>query len=611
MYSRLPYLISFLGAASTEGVAVDALNLLQLDSRITAKSSSSTQGNDTDPSSEWNRPNVLFMIADDFGGEMQHLGGKVYTPNLDELAQSSVSFPMAYSHHPICAPSRASLLYGIYGFHSGFDWFEAWYRNPVLQGSSSIMEHFKNNGYETFGRGKMFHPGATSNGRELADQLWTELQENRPDYGPFAWNQAESHPVPHPGIPAAIAVEGPLMSYGRLEDAPPGGWMNDNRTQYVPGQPTYDDQTADWAVAKLHAIAATPWDQRKPFLLMLGFMKPHFPLHVSADWFGKVQDLVDALPEAPEGDIDDTHFHAWFADAMQEQGETDSYMDFEKAGGNALLNAYWAYLAAKANVDADIGKVINALKATEQFEKTIIVFTSDHGFHFGEKKWVGKWTPYETSTRVPLIIRAPGVTQAGSQPAHPVGLIDVFTTLNDLCSLSQATRKNDRGHSLDGHSLRPLLENSGTTDWTGPEGVISLLVSDCDVSKYALSLRTKQHRYVLYSDQSEELYDHANDPREYTNLLFTANRMQQQLVEGSDNDGEDTVMKTRDQMRQLLLGVVNEEAFKRPYYKGKICIPEKENSLSMELQHENDKQLLDFDEEYEAVEHVIIEMPKQ
>jgi len=177
--------------------------------------------------------NIMMMIADDFNAEMGHLGSSTaYTPNLDALAAESVSFPHAYAHHPICAPARASLLYGVYGFHSGFDWFEAWYTNPVLRNSNTIMEHFKNNGYETFGRGKIFHPMKRSTGHEFEEDLWTELSgENvKADYGPYA-NKAGNYAV-HPDVPEPISKYGAMMSYSPLENEPEQGWINTNLQKF-------------------------------------------------------------------------------------------------------------------------------------------------------------------------------------------------------------------------------------------------------------------------------------------------------------------------------------------------------------------------------------------
>ena len=189
-----------------------------------------------------------------------------------------------------------------------------------------------------------------------------------------------------------------------------------------------------------------------------------------------------------------------------------------------------AYLACVAAVDDCIGQVIEAVDNSPLRENTIIVVTSDHGWSMGQKDWLFKNAPWEESTRIPLIIRAPGITTKGGVAEHPVSLIDIYPTLVDLCGLESDTRKNDQGAPLDGHSMRPFLENPKADSWDGPEGALSMVFANeaattplsqenrTNPAKQHFSLRTKDWRYILYNNGMEELYDHDADPQEWKNL---------------------------------------------------------------------------------------------
>jgi len=150
------------------------------------------------------------------------------------------------------------------------------------------------------------------------------------------------------------------------------------------------------------------------------------------------------------------------------------------------------------------------------------VVTSDHGWNMGQKDWLFKMSLWEESCRVPLIIRAPGVARAGKRAGHPVSLVDLYPTLADLCGLKGDTRKNEKGASLDGHSLRPFLEDPGNGTWKGPDAALSMVHAGGDYEKIAemqhFSVRTRDYRYIRYNTGQEELYDHRNDPHEWSNL---------------------------------------------------------------------------------------------
>ena len=192
-----------------------------------------------------------------------------------------------------------------------------------------------------------------------------------------------------------------------------------------------------------------------------------------------------------------------------------------KSQDDALRHFIQAYLASVASVDEQIGRILDAVDNSSLKDNTIIVLTSDHGWGMGEKDFLYKNSLWQESTRVPLIIRAPGVGKAQSVSPQPVSLIDIYPTLVDLCGLSKETRKNEKGHSLDGHSLKPLLENPERGDWSGPDSALTALYiwrMKYDPAKENYTLRAKDWRYIRYANGKEELYFTKDDPHEWTNL---------------------------------------------------------------------------------------------
>ena len=193
-----------------------------------------------------------------------------------------------------------------------------------------------------------------------------------------------------------------------------------------------------------------------------------------------------------------------------------------------------AYLACVAFVDDQVGKVLAALEASPYAKNTIVIVTSDHGFHMGEKDYLFKDSAWEESCRVPLVVYAPGVTQPGTRCNHPVSLIDLYPTLIDLCGLSKNPNADTNGYPLDGHSIRPFLKNPHRGHWKGPPVALSVIGGWGRTLNF--SVRSRDWRYVLCENGEEELYDHTSDPHEWTNLAKdpeyaqTKKKLQKQLL---------------------------------------------------------------------------------
>lgn len=188
-------------------------------------------------------------------------------------------------------------------------------------------------------------------------------------------------------------------------------------------------------------------------------------------------------------------------------------------GGEEKLKRWTqAYLACVAFVDAQVGKVLDAIEAREDADNTLVIFTSDHGYHMGEKDYIFKLTPWEESVRVPLVVSGPNVAK-GKESKAPVSLIDVFPTCLDYAEL-------EASHTLDGHSLKPLLENPSKGKWEGDDFSLSACGSQMKselhqpalVENQHFSIRTEQFRYIRCRNGEEELYDHYADPNEWKNL---------------------------------------------------------------------------------------------
>jgi len=477
---------------------------------------------------------VVLIVCDDLNDYIGHLGGhpQARTPHLDQLAKTGVSFRRAFSNNPVCAPSRASFLTGIYPQSSGNLFWDEWFKNPVLANSKNLMENFRDHGYHVVGSGKLFH--------HFRPDDWDEFP-HKVDYGPIAYDGHER--VGHPSVPLPYRTIGPVDgSFAPLSDVPFGGkdgagWIYGaygktvKPLKYISDadrSPMPDEINAQWAAKRIETFSQEK--DGKPFFLAVGFIRPHLPMYAPKKYFDMFP--LDSLqvPVIKPGDDADCQYK----DVYGPNQKGLRYFDLLKKSypsTEAGLKAFTqAYLACVAFADEQVGMVVDAVDRSPLKSNTIIIFTSDHGFNIGQKDYLFKNAPWEESTRVPFIVRAPGVTRAGGMADHPIALIDLYPTLADLCDLKGDTRKNEKGRPLDGHSVRPFLTDPASMKWDGPAGAISMIFAGED-SKTGLtkedlkdpmkqhwSLRTGRWRYTCYSNGMEELYDHDADPHEWNNL---------------------------------------------------------------------------------------------
>ena len=430
-------------------------------------------------------PNVLMIIADDLNDWVGCLGGhpEVKTPNIDRLARRGLLFANAHCAAPVCNPSRVATLTGRRPSTTGiYDNSAVWHE--VMPGVATIPQHLQASGYYTAGGGKVYHhmPGFNrpSDWNEYFDQVFDGHYQARLAKGEnvkdFTWPDG----FPLNGLPEVKALARPPRNAREFDWGPfdkPDGEMGDG-------------QMAQWAE---RLLAAPP---KQPFFLAAGIYRPHLPWYAPRKYFDMYPPERITPPPIKADDLDDVP-EAGRRIAEQRRGD----LELVRHSGQ-YQRILQAYLASVTFCDAMVGRLLDALDAGPAAKNTIIVFWSDNGWHFGEKQHLHKMTLWARSTRLPLIIVAPGITREGTRTSRPVSFMDLFPTLNDLCGLPQPA-------GLEGTSLLPLLKDPGRA-WNRPALVTYLRGNHAVCSE--------RWRYIRYADGGEELYDHESDPNEWTNL---------------------------------------------------------------------------------------------
>ncbi|MBR8536166.1 sulfatase-like hydrolase/transferase [Carboxylicivirga sediminis] len=466
------------------------------------------------------RMNAVLIVLDDMNDYIGVMGGhpQAKTPNIDQLANEGVFFSNAHANAPICAPSRASFLSGLYPSTTGNFGFAHIADNEVLSNSKFIMEYAAENGYETYSTGKIFH-------RSGDDP--SKVKGEKQDQGPYAWDG--TNPIPHPSVPEPFRNVGLLNgSFAPLSDVPPGGWRNDYNGstpfRYVSSSDRdkmCDEISADFVmqwIEQHETLKAQGND--KPFFMAYGGMKPHTP-HVVPQRFFDMYPLDKVMiPEILKNDLKDTYGQHFSIGGFN---DFDSLLVSYATAEEGLRRYVQSKLACITFADSLVGVVHNAIKNSSFADNTVIILCGDNGFHMGEKCRLAKNTLWEESTRIPFMVKAPGFSASeGAIVSHPVGLIDIYPTFKDLCAWTGETQKNAQGAELDGHSLRAFLENPNTASWEGPEVALESVVNPAssEIAKQNYAVRSKDYRYILYPSGDEELYDLSVDKNEWNNVIF-------------------------------------------------------------------------------------------
>jgi arylsulfatase A-like enzyme len=407
------------------------------------------------------RPNILLIAIDDLNDWIGCLGGhpQAKTPNIDRLAARGVLFANAHCQSPVCNPSRASMMTSLYPATTGIYFLSPdLAESPIARQNTLLPKRFEQEGYHVTGAGKIFH--GNQNNRHLPN--WAG------SFGGFA-------PYPEKKLSSFPGVR--LWDWGVYPE----------RDELLS-----DHKIAAWAVEQLQK------QQDKPQLLAVGFYQPHVPQYAPQKWFDMYPMESLQLPEVLANDLDDLSDYGINLTRLEHVAPAHDWV---------VKNEAWkplvqSYLACVSFVDHQVGRLLDALDNCPAKDNTLVVLYSDHGFHLGEKERWAKRSLWEDSTRVPLIIAGPGVAR-GKVCNKPVQLLDVYPTLLEVAGLKQDDR-------LEGHSMTALLKDPAA-DWP------YMARTSFGPGNYAI--RSESHRYIHYNDGSEELYDHANDPHEWHNLI--------------------------------------------------------------------------------------------
>ncbi|MEO1616258.1 MAG: sulfatase-like hydrolase/transferase, partial [Planctomycetota bacterium] len=304
-----------------------------------------------------------------------------------------------------------------------------------------------------------------------------------------------------------------------------------------------DEDHAAWTVEVLKQ------KHDRPFALFTGFSRTHTPLYAPQKYFDKFPlDEIEVPKCFREGDLEDCAPSL----ANARLYAFRRYQMLHKHDDRPQLFKRWlqAYMACVSFIDDQVGTVLDGLAASTHAENTIVILTSDHGFHVGGKESLYKQTLWDSGTRIPLIVAGLEGMPEGTTCDQPVSLIDVYPTLVDLCELPTDPHAGRSNYPLDGHSMKPLLLDPDGS-WSGPSVAITALPGK-DHSQHRehvgtlyphFSVRSKEWRYSLTSDGHEELYRYSIDPYEFTNLagdpefLDVKSRLKSQLIELRDGTG--------------------------------------------------------------------------
>jgi arylsulfatase A-like enzyme len=419
-------------------------------------------------------PNVLFIAVDDLNDWVAPLSGHAQTisPNMEIFASQAVNFTRNYCTSPGCAPSRASVMTGVYPYNSGmYSNYQDWRNVPALKNSVTLGQYFRQNGYYSAGAGKIYHYS------HIAPRTWD-------DYYP-----SQEQNMPKEYIPEEAPMNMPRFKYMYN--------MFDWYELPMEDEETADFQSINYISQQLNKRHDTP------FFLACGIYRPHLPWYVPKKYFDlfPLEDIQ--LPDMIENDTSDLGNRA---------------KELIKRGGNyhkhVIEAGKWkeairGYLASIAYADAMFGRLMKNLSESEYADNTIVVLWSDHGWQLGEKMHWRKFALWENVIRTVLMIKVPEGMQslpegsfADKKITEPTSLIDIYPTLVDLCNLPARA-------DLNGISLKPYLKEES-------ELLDRPIITSYDQGDF--SVRYKKWHYIKYVDDTEELYDLSKDPNEWYNL---------------------------------------------------------------------------------------------
>ncbi|WP_435019746.1 sulfatase [Tundrisphaera sp. TA3] len=439
------------------------------------------------------RLNVLFIAVDDFRPALGCVGDPhARTPNIDRLAARGTAFSRAYCQQAVCSPSRSSLLTGrrpdstrVFDLVTHF--------RAALPGVVTLPQHFKQHGYSAQGVGKIFHDGYDD---------------------PPSWS------VPHERTRGAnFGPEGRKLFADLRERARASGEEASRvrglpvEAPDVPDESLNDGWTASRAVEILKQRAGDP----SPFFLAVGFIKPHLPFVAPRRYWDLYDPARLPVADSPEPPRDAPAF------APQFGGELRQYHGVPKQGpipedlARRLVHGYYA---AASYMDAQVGRVLDALQQEGLADRTVVILWGDHGWHLGDHGMWCKHTNYERATRSALVMSVPGQKAAGRATDALVELVDIYPTLAEVCRLPAPD-------GVEGHSFAPLLDDPARP-WKAAAFSQYPRGGKPTGPLMGYAVRTDRYRYVEWRKRggaevvARELYDHRTDPDESENVADVA-----------------------------------------------------------------------------------------
>lgn len=425
------------------------------------------------------RPNVLFLICDDLNCDMGCYGHpQVRTPHIDSLAARGVRFDRAYCQYPLCGPSRASFMTGMYPDQTLVR-RNAIYIREHVPNVVTLSQMFRANGYFATRVGKIYH-------YNVPKHIGTSGHDD-----PYSWNATFN--------PRGRDVDDEDKIFS-LRPGNFGGTLS-----WLAADGTDEEQTDGMAATQTVALLREYAASRQPFFLAVGLYRPHTPYVAPKKYFDMYPRNEIRVPRVPDG-----YFDTLPKPARQSLRRKKDQVDLPDKLAREAIQAYYASITF---ADAQIGRVLDALRKTGLDDNTIVLFTSDHGYHMGEHGHYQKLTLFENAARVPLIISAPGMRAAGQVSATPVEMVDFYPTLAELTGLKPPK-------SVSGVSLAGVLDDANQAP------------RQSALTQYAngYSIRTERYRYTEWgADGAEgaELYDHKSDPQEMQNLASSPNHTEQ------------------------------------------------------------------------------------
>lgn len=416
------------------------------------------------------KPNVLFLICDDLNCDLGSYGHpQVKSPNIDRLAASGRRFERAYCQFPLCGPSRASFMTGLYPDQNLVKRNAIYIREHVPD-VKTIPQMFRDNGYFATRIGKIYHYNVPKN-------IGTSGHDD-----PYSWNQTFN--------PRGRDVDDEDKIFS-LRPGSFGGTLS-----WLAADGTDSEQTDGIAAAIAVKQLKKHAKEKTPFFMAVGLFRPHTPFVAPKKYFDMYPLDKIVVPTTPKGYLDTLP-----AGARKSISRKKDQLNLADDLARQAIQAYYASITF---ADAQLGIILDELDKSGLAKNTIVLFTSDHGYHMGEHGHWQKTTLFENAARVPLIIAGPGVKAPGKSSASPAEMVDFYPTLADLCGIKAPDY-------VSGVSLSPALQDPKATPRRHA------------LSQYdnGYSIRTARFRYTEWGDNGAagaELYDHKTDSAEMENL---------------------------------------------------------------------------------------------